>query len=418
MSEAQLLLGDCRAVLRSLPAESVHCVVTSPPYWGLRDYGVRGQIGLEATPEAWVEAMVEVFRDVKRVLRKDGTLWLNLGDSYAGSWGAQSRGEDHGSPVSKTQIKAAPKRTKTGSIPKSSALKPKDLIGQPWRVAFALQADGWYLRRDVIWAKGCSFGPYSGSVMPESARDRATTGHEYLFMLTKSETYFYDRVAASEPSIYGGDEIALGPKSLSRGQAAGANIAASGNGKAASVVVTARRNLRSVWLIPTRPYGGAHFATFPPDLVEPCVVASTSERGACASCGAPWVRVLSEATGGTVGRSWHDHSADEERGNFKTESSGGYVPAQPVGWKPGCACPPADPIPATVLDPFNGAGTTGLVALRLGRRYVGIELNPEYLEIARRRLSFDTPTAKVDAPDRAMPGDAERCPLFDGRVPA
>jgi DNA modification methylase len=275
----RLLHGDCREVLRTLPAASVHCVVTSPPYFGLRDYGVSGQIGLEETPDAYVAQLVDVFREARRVLQPDGTLWLNLGDSYAGSWGA--------------------------------GLKSKDLIGIPWRVAFALQADGWYLRQDIIWHKP--------NPMPESVTDRCTKAHEYVFMLSRSERYYFDADAMQEPATNAGKRVTLGAKSFAKGQAAGAGVAPSGNGLADHYDVPATRNKRSVWTVPTRPYKGAHFATFPPDLIVPCVRA-------------------------------------------------------------GC------PLGGTVLDPFNGSGTTGAVALTHGRNYIGCELNPEYIALSEQRI--------------------------------
>ena len=206
----EILVGDCREILKTLPDESVQCCVTSPPYFGLRDYGNSGQMGLEKTPDEYVTSMVSLFREVRRVLTKDGTLWLNLGDSYAGSWGAQSRGgapsdkstlQGNGhigggpkiSALSKVQVEAAPKQTLTGSLERTPGLKPKDLIGIPWRVAFALQADGWWLRGDNIWAKP--------NGMPESVRDRPTRSHEYVFQLTKSEKYFYDYDSVRLPAL-------------------------------------------------------------------------------------------------------------------------------------------------------------------------------------------------------------------------
>ena len=342
----RLINGDCVEVMRTLPAESVHCIVTSPPYYGLRDYGVAGQIGMENSLSEYVAKMVEVFAEARRVLRDDGTLWLNLGDSYAGSWGAQSR-EHAGkhraniSAISANQIIAAQRRqSRTGSIPSGSGLKPKDLMGIPWRVAFALQADGWYLRSDIIWAKP--------NPMPESIRDRPTKAHEYLFLLAKSERYYYDVDAAAEPrsSANGpgvaGWAIGEGPhdaivhnrdkgdaKTFRGGQYTnGAKFNNSHATERDSIgnkpATIDKRNRRTVWTIPTHSFSEAHFATFPPALVEPCISA-------------------------------------------------------------GC------PVGGTVLDPFGGAGTTGLVADRLQRDAVLIELNLEYVEMARRRLSGDAP---------------------------
>lgn len=219
MTDTLFLLGDTREQMRRLPAESVQTCVTSPPYFGLRDYGIEGQIGLETTPDAFVSSMVEVFREVRRVLRDDGTLWLNLGDSYAGR---------------------------------------KQLIGIPWRVAFALQADGWYLRQDIIWHKP--------NPMPESVRDRCTKAHEYIFLLTKSERYYFDAAAIKEPEVCGRKRgPALHPDAVST----------NGNAGLARRESDGMRNRRSVWTVTTKPFKGAHFATFPPDLIEPCILAGS-----------------------------------------------------------------------------------------------------------------------------------------------
>jgi len=230
-TQQRLIPGDCIAGLRTLPDASVHCCVTSPPYWGLRDYGHDGQIGLEKTPDAYVARMVEVFREVRRVLRDDGTLWLNLGDSYAGS-------------------------TMTAN------LKQKDLVGVPWRVAFALQADGWWLRQDIIWHKP--------NPMPESVRDRCTKAHEYVFLLTKSERYFYDAEAVSEESV-GRERFGNWIK--------GQPCPDRQDNHRQDMTATTTRNRRSVWTVTTKPYSGAHFAVMPPDLVEPCIRAGCPEGG-------------------------------------------------------------------------------------------------------------------------------------------
>lgn len=317
----RILIGDCPVRLASLPAKSVHTCVTSPPYFGLRDYGVDGQIGLEDTPDAFVAEMVAVFREVRRVLRDDGTLWLNLGDSYAGSWGAQGHRTTDSDDASwhGSQIKNHPKRGKqTGTI-RQAGLKPKDLIGIPWRVAFALQADGWFLRQDIIWAKP--------NPMPESVTDRCTKSHEYLFLLAKSARYYYDAEAIAEafaderggnPGSY--DRASQASKGACNDRADGGflNNGAGWNANGAKTT----RNKRSVWSIASQPYSGAHFATYPPALIEPCILAGCPEGG-------------------------------------------------------------------TVLDPFGGAGTTGMVADRLQRNAILIELSPEYAAIATRRLEGD-----------------------------
>jgi len=258
----QILVGDVRQTLSTLPEKSVQCCVTSPPYFGLRDYGVDGQIGLEQTPDEFVAQLVAVFREVRRVLRDDGTLWLNLGDTYAaGGMGAGSgkqltnRGTSVGGHMDK------PRKAPEG-------LKPKDLIGIPWRVAFALQADGWYLRQDIIWHKP--------NPMPESVRDRCTKAHEYVFLLSKSERYHFDAEAIAEPSAYPGDNRA---ERQDTRKAVDPMCMDGGSRTRTGKPTGNTRNKRSVWTVATRPYKGAHFATFPPDLIRPCVLAGAPFGG-------------------------------------------------------------------------------------------------------------------------------------------
>jgi DNA modification methylase len=297
MSKSQILAGDCRSILPTLPEGSVHCCITSPPYFGLRDYGHPGQIGLERSPDAFVQELVAVFREVRRVLRDDGTLWLNLGDTY----NAYNANRGPSTSISDgTFGRDHPTHQRGLTTP---TLKNKDLIGIPWRVALALQNDGWYLRQDIIWHKP--------NPMPESVTDRCTKAHEYLFLLTKSPRYYFDSEAIKETAVKG----AAG-SSFNKGKTATHQMGRSSDKDRAD---SGTRNRRSVWTVATRPFKDAHFATFPPDLIEPCVLA-----------GCP--------TGGTV------------------------------------------------LDPFNGAGTTGLVALSNDRKYIGIELNPDYCEMTKARL--------------------------------
>jgi len=438
VSTFRIICADVLDGLRSLPDESVHCCVTSPPYWGLRDYGtgtweggdaecshrvggqvqdgkapgaittgqrpgadasrckdcgalrIDQQLGLERTPEEYVAAMVGVFREVRRVLRADGTCWMNLGDSYAGSWGAQSRGgppsdkstlEGNGhfgggpkiKSLSATQIAAHPKGTHTGSwCNDHPTLKPKDLVGIPWRVAFALQADGWYLRSDIIWHKP--------NPMPESVTDRPTKAHEYLFLLTRSARYFYDAAAIAEPvaasqvgrvradNVGGSSHKERGQhskgglyaKNRNRSAVSGVRPMGSGGGvqelpfpaavqpasqaRHEEILLDGRdydpgkapteedcRNKRSVWTVNTEPYAEAHFAVMPTQLVEPCVMAGSPSGG-------------------------------------------------------------------TVLDPFAGSGTVGVVALRHGRDFIGCELNPTYAEMARNRILEDMPMFNLEVP--------------------
>lgn len=407
----QLLQGDCIQVLQTLPAASVHCVVTSPPYFGLRDYGHEGQIGLEQTPSEYVQKLVDVFREVRRVLRDDGTVWLNLGDSFAndGKWGGHTGGkhvaELHGQAI--------------GRAKRDTGLKPKDLIGIPWRVAFALQADGWWLRSDIIWAKP--------NGMPESVTDRPTRSHEYLFLLAKSERYYYDAQAIAEPAQFWAGQAGTfertGPvsqhvlpgqsaaqhrterakgkagKNSFRGQGAereGATGPANRDGRdLPDVGYGPTRNKRSVWTVATRPYPEAHFATYPVELVQPCIMAGTSAHGCCAVCGAPWVRVVERefipqqdvrdpaklAKGSNKGMDASNGWGDTPRGTVSTQTT---------GWEPSCTCS-ADVVPCSVLDPFNGAGSTGVAAIGLGRRYTGIDINPDYLDLAHERLGRTQP---------------------------
>ena len=365
-----ILNGDVIACLRSLPDACVQCVVTSPPYWGLRDYGVEGQIGLEPTPEEHVEKMVEVFREVRRVLRDDGTLWLNYGDCYA----ASGRKDENGCS-NRSEFPEMPGRSPSGP------LKPKDLVGMPWRVAFALQADGWYLRSDIIWSKP--------NPMPESVTDRPTKSHEYVFLLTKSSRYFYDADAIHEPT--NSDRV--------RGPALHPSKDTNGNDGLCRRPIGEWRNRRSVWVIATQPMPEAHFATFPEALVEPCISAGTSERGACPECGAPWRRVVERvrdhglapvAGGKTAALAETDrwNRLDRRR---KAARAAGEDPDNPfghgttLGWQPTCTCG-GDPVPCVVLDPFGGSGTVAKVARDLGRSSILIEINPEYVQIAKKRL--------------------------------
>ena len=368
--------GNVLKVLKTFPDESIHCCVTSPPYWGLRDYGLEGQLGLESTPEEYVEKMVEVFREVKRVLRKDGTLWLNLGDTYAGSGKAGNNPEyqKRHMQFGKIEIK---ERMGKPTPSKKIGLKSKDLVGIPWMVAFALRADGWYLRQDIIWHKP--------NPMPESVKDRCTKAHEYIFLLSKSERYYYDSEAIKEPlktkphapgNKLHPDKI-KGPndrKGHSQWETSMDKVWGAGG----------KRNKRSVWTIPTKPFKEAHFAVFPPDLIEPCILAGTSPR-ACEICGAPWERVV-EREPMEIKRSGRGVAL----GNYgKTAASGTMTkPATSVttGWRPTCTCQNEGKGRCIVLDPFMGSGTTGMVAAMHQRNFIGFELNPEYCKMAEKRI--------------------------------
>lgn len=328
----KILCGDSLEVLRTMPDQCVQACITSPPYFGLRDYKHDGQIGLESTPEEYVSKMVSVFREVRRVLRDDGTLWLNIGDSY-------NAGRDGGHAGGGAQAKLARHAGIQRSGANAPGLKPKDLVGIPWMLAFALRADGWYLRQDIIWHKP--------NPMPESVTDRCTKSHEYIFLLSKSARYYYDSEGIKEPAVCGhlpgnnshraetaydeGDKhhrtkkglVAYAKKvreSAANGSFNGKTEAMANTGQNAFRAVVDKRNKRSVWTVATKPYKGAHFATFPQKLIEPCILAGCPEGG-------------------------------------------------------------------VVLDPFSGAGTTAMVARDNGRRYIGIELNPEYVELSNQRLS-------------------------------
>ena len=382
-----ILQGDSTEVMRGMEPESVHCVVTSPPYWSLRNYGVDGAYGLEPTLDEYIAIanMVAVFREVRRVLRSDGTLWLNLGDAYAGSPKGSLNGQDKsGLTSTKTQ-----EHSPVGVHKQGNGLKPKDLIGLPWCMAFALRADGWWLRSDIVWHK---LNP-----MPESVRDRPTRAHEYVFLLTKSAKYFYDSDAVREPAAIGVQRHREEP--YKEYEAPGQSTQHLGNwsnrlSKAEQQAMGA--NKRTVWSIATQPYSGAHFATYPEKLVEPCILAGTSERGVCGVTGAPWERVVERKFKLQEGRS-SEHAIRGSGSQKPMDASNGWggfprgtTTSQTLGWQPTCDHD-AEPVPATVLDPFCGSGTTGVVALRHGRSFIGIELNPEYVEMARKRIIDDAP---------------------------
>jgi DNA modification methylase len=327
--------------------------------------------------------MVEIFREVRRVLRKDGTLWLNLGDSYAGSWGnygGQNRGNGSQREIvsgSKAHQKSYDGleqwRPPTTDV---SGLKPKDLVGIPWRVAFALQADGWYLRSDIIWSKP--------NPMPESVTDRPTKAHEYLFLFSKAPQYFYDAEAIKEKAEMTPQNRFTSGEDWKNGGGPHRRPDGATN--------PTNRNKRSVWTVATAPYPEAHFATYPPDLIKPCIMAGTSARGCCAKCGAPWERILErEVISVSDSPRYSGVTMRNDANDGRTERS-----SKTLGWQPTCECGygiSADTfgvyeeklIPCTVLDPFAGSGTTGAVALELGRKAILIELNPKYIELIRQR---------------------------------
>lgn len=297
--------GDCLEILKQLPDESIDCCVTSPPYYGLRDYGVDGQIGLEETPEDYIKKLTEVFHEVKRVLKNDGTLWVNIGDTYnTSSYHKDEKSNGHGKQGTNKGV-----YENVVERPMAKNCKPKDLIGIPWMLAFSLRADGWYLRQDIIWHKS--------NPMPEPVKDRCTKSHEYIFLLSKSSHYYFDNEKMQEDAVsnVGDARIRFGGSKYGDNDDRKYAIY-SGN----EWTPTTTRNKRDVWNIPVQPTKEAHFATFPERLIEPCILAGCREDG-------------------------------------------------------------------IVLDPFFGSGTTGRVAERLNRRWIGIELNPKYIDIAKKRTN-------------------------------
>jgi len=399
MTSHRIIQGDCIEGLRTLPDASVHCCVTSPPYWGLRDYGHDGQIGLESTPEAYVARMVEVFREVRRVLRDDGTCWVNLGDSYnnAGSSknGTGLDGKQRGGATG-ADGKCGYKKRDLRHALRGSGIKHKDLCGIPWRVAFALQADGWWLRQDIIWHKP--------NPMPESVRDRCTKAHEYVFLLTKSERYYYDAEAVREPLSDSTIRIHSSPNVKPRaGKWKSESNADRNDGTSQTLANGAEslrrmqdaggRNRRSVWTVTTKPYSGAHFAVMPPDLVEPCILAGCPEQ-CCPVCGAGYKRITAKQKRfeSGSGRSGNAIEGKQDLAASDTNSTpdirmGPVVSVQTLGWAPACDCAASGTMPGTVLDPFAGSGTTLAVAAELGRSGIGCELNPEYIELAEQRIA-------------------------------
>ena len=431
-----LVNGDARKI--PLAAETGHCIATSPPYWGLRDYGtaawtggdpecdhknitqgstgqradrtavgekpygdtcdvcgasrIDAQIGLESDLAAYVAEMVNVGRELWRVLHPSGVWWLNLGDSYNGSGGA-------GGDYSKGGLKEGQPKYKGRN---TSRLKAKDLCGIPWRVALALQADGWWLRSDIIWSKP--------NPMPSSVTDRPSTSHEYVFLLAKSQKYFYDAEAVKEaavtkPHAPGNKKIDPGRRDRDRAEAVWAP--------------SGLRNQRSVWTINTQSYRGAHFATWPEKLVEPMVKAGSSEHGVCPECGNPWERVVERES---LKRNELDKDHPNYRPGFYVKGKAGdpqmpgpgqaIVNTTTTGWRPTCNHD-LDPVPAVVLDPFCGSGTTGIVARRLGRDFVGLDLSYDYLsENARERLSFKA--LEEYAAGRKVEDVKDLGPLFAG----
>ena len=385
-----ILIGDALQTLRRLPDESVHCIVTSPPYYGLRDYNVAGQIGLEETPDQYIEKLVAIFREVRRVLRSDGTCWVNMGDSYASSVNGRSAADTKAVGNDDRTFRDKPFSTV------GNGYKPKDLMMMPARVALALQADGWYLRSDIIWHKP--------NPMPESCTDRPTRSHEHVFLLTKAARYFYDADAiretqetAQRSKFYNLDA----PKGKTPTWGIDGSQSLKQKGRAPRLLNPAGRNKRDVWTIATQPYAAAHFATYPVSLIEPCLLAGCPET-CCAECGAGYVRVVEreqvnapdwEPYSGSKSVSEDDqHPYKRISGNINRLRQAGQDHDNPfprrltAGFKPACTCDSKATLPGIALDPFGGAGTTAVAAITHKRDYLLCELKTEYVGLAQKRI--------------------------------
>lgn len=436
-----IIKGDALEQLRTLPDDSIDCCLTSPPYYGLREYGtatweggnencehfimgdgesagekqqtnsgslrlkakdicphcgakrIDHQLGLEVTPELYIEKLVNVFREVRRILKPTGIAWLNLGDSYVGSNCGYGQTKDSTGFQNVLKQTYYPTSTRKPITAKVLGLKPKNLLGIPWRVAFALQQDGWILRKDIIWAKGLSFCPtYSGSTMPESVKTRPSTSHEYVFMLVKSHKYYYDYYGVRE------DASPVGISRYKRAISDNHKYTDGAQGQRRHTINLQRtnnpnreapdkRNLRSVWTVNPAASSDAHFAVMPKKLVVPMISASTSEHGNCVECGSPWERVVE--AGDSTRQSGDGEAIDSRFFPSKGAYHGrlGERITEIVDWQATCNCKTAETVPAVVLDPFMGSGTTALVAQQLHRDYVGIELNAEYITMAASKLA-------------------------------
>ncbi len=342
---------NCSCLNLPITDNSIDCVVTSPPYWGLRDYGINGQFGLEDSLDSYIQNLVEAFREVWRVLKPTGTVWLNLGDTYSNS--------------------------NLGF--KISGVKEKELIGIPWRVALALQADGWYLRQDIIWHKP--------NPMPEAVKDRCTKSHEYIFLLTKDSKYYYDNEAIMEEAKTGKHTRVRASNFKKQSQIDGRYV---GGGRPEIIYYDGMKNKRDVWTVPLKGYKGAHFAVFPETLITPCILAGSSAKGCCSECGAPYKRDFNIITK-------PERSTTKNRGNMLNVIPGRdklsrlnskdmeSIKKEFKEWVPTCNCQ-ASIVPSVVLDIFSGSGTTVVTAIKNGRKGIGIELNREYVELSIDRI--------------------------------
>lgn len=385
-----ILIGDARAAMDSLPAGSVQCVVTSPPYFGLREYlaaddpNKAKEIGQESTLQGYVDSLVSVFRSVRRVLHPSGVAFLNLGDSYAndGKWGGSSGGKHAADLHGATGI---------GRGKVNTGFRPKNLLMIPSRVAIALQDDGWNLRSHIVWTKN--------NPMPDSTKDRPSSAWESIFLLTKNEKYFWDYEGGKEPAV---STVGSGNKVR---KVVGGDSHVEGEHRAGGVPwqPTEKRNMRNVWQINTTQFPGAHFATFPPEIPRRAITAATSEAGCCPTCRAPHRRIVEKgapdlehqrACGGDVtgdyeGQATKDYATAKAQNasDVKRRILAGMVAKITIGWEPTCGCPPAPPVPCLVLDPFGGSGTTVMVADQLGRDGIMIDLKLDYAKMAMKRVA-------------------------------
>ena len=422
--------GDVRAVLASLGEGSVQCCVTSPPYWGLRSYLKPDdplkplEMGCEPTPDLYVQHLVEVFRGVRRVLRDDGLLFLNLGDSYWGGKGQNGTSKALGNAAERGWVQSGgtPVMAMRPQDGRHDVLKPKDLCMMPARVAMALQADGWWLRSMIPWLKR--------NPMPESTTDRPSSAVEYVFLLAKSARPFYD----GEGVRVRGAGVTGGACFGKQGQDAEGTKAQQRKYDRPDYGTRARRN--SDWwmeswqglytdddgeplalIVNPAAYKEAHFATFPPGLVQPCIKAGTSEKGCCPTCGAPWGRVVERqgSTSKAIGKS----AAKRAQGlatAFSGYEDGSSAPTfRTLGWRPTCGCPVAEPVPCTCLDVFCGSGTTLGVAAQLGRHAIGIELNSTYLPMIRERVEGTIEARRIEKGGTPLTGDPAKDAVIEGR---
>jgi len=432
MNVNEIVCMDSLAYLKTLPDNSVHCVVTSPPYLGLRDYGIDGQIGREDDLNAYIARLVEVFREVRRVLRRDGTFWLNIGDSYNGS--GKSSGRTWRDRTHEHSSKQASNRGSLHDVPtRLKELPFKSLCGIPWRLAFALQDDGWILRSDIIWNKL--------NAMPGSYKDRVTTAHEYIFMFVKRTRYWYDYLAIMEPAAYDGrkdtvQKVSTKYRNAAPGQTNHSFQRENREHWQYDENDAPVRNARSVWSIPTQPTSFAHFATFPEALVERCIKVGCPET-VCAQCGAPYIRIIEKrsarsfkaaANGANDGAnnnpSYQANNPHREcltKHDRATGRDGNVAYTDPLhekactvtktlGWKPTCKCG-AGTARGITLDCFMGSGTTALVVRRLNRDYIGCDLNPDYVELSRQQLANVDPFQPT-----VLPNGSQQLSLFDGEL--